>query len=1159
MIFNLNPFNKKGKFYAFFQSYFRENTLKLKETEFLKINTHEYLSQILMKINTFVLFLAILISQVNANSFAQQITLSRKKASLTSILKDLEKQSGYTFFFKKNDVESLNNINAEFKSTPLNSVLTQLLKPKNLTFEYFEKTIVIKKKEEERSSTNHIRIDKNWDLAAANVQQTIKGKVIDESGNPVFGATIRQKNNKNNAVVSNKTGEFVLPLTALNEIFTISFLGFENLEFKAELSNNSITYTIKKDNREMDEVVVTGMMNFKKGSFSGASSTFTIKDLKQVANTNIIQAVKALDPSFLVMENNLSGSNPNVLPNIELRGQTSISSDNLRDEFTDDPNQPLFILDGFQSSLRAILDLDMNRIESITILKDASSTAIYGSRASNGVVVVETIKPKEGEIRLNYTTDLNMEIADLGSYNMMNAAEKLEFERLSGVYTASVSTPESQQSYYDPLYNSKLERVLSGVNTYWMKTPIRTGFAHRQSLYVEGGSENFVFNVGGNYKNHNAVMKNSGRKEWGSRMILIYRKGKLSATNNLTIEGNNENESNYGSFATWVNLNPYYSNLDPSNPHLDFYRDELYGKEYIVYNPLYNSSLTHLNNKKELGIINNFQLNYDFNPNWKFQSSIQIKKNTDNHSKFISPLNTQYFDKPILERGRFDSKKLEGISYTANAMISYAISLNKHSINANGRVEFAEKNNTSLGFVALGFPYTSNGNPAFAYGYEKDGAPLAFKTIGRRNSFIGTLNYSFDQRYNSDFSFNYDGSTSFGRKNVYSPFYSVGGSWNMHNEPFLKGNSIVNQLKLRGNIGVTGNQNFSNTTSISTYIYPDLFNYFGQGISLATFGNENLKWQKTKHISTGIDAIFFNNKFYLTLNAYSKFTHDLAVAIDLPASTGLVGFPFNAGDLEVKGIELMSKYTILSKPEKRLFWNIGLTAARSQQTYKNFNSILARLNNSLQQSQSLIRYMDGFGPNDLWAIQSLGIDPASGHEIFLKKDGTKTFDYDPKDIVSIGNGNPLIQGVFNTNFNYEGFNFGIYMRYIWDQDILNSALFEKVENISLEDIITNNQDKRALYNRWKKPGDNAQFRSISLTSVSQPSSRFIQQENSFSIESVSLGYDFREANWLKKSGLTNLKITGLTNELLRWSTIRRERGISYPYARTFALTINANF
>ncbi len=1159
MIFKLNPFNKKGKFYAFYQSSFRKNILKSDETEFHKIKTHEYLSQILMKINAFALFIAILISQVNANSFAQQITLSRKKASLTSILQDLEQQSGYTFFFKKNDVESINNINAQFKSTPLNVALTQLLNPKNLTFEFFEKTVVIKKKEDRGISTNTINIDKNWNADASNVQQTIKGKVIDEDGNPVSGATIRQKSEKNNAVVSNKDGEFVLPITALNETFTISFIGFENLEFKASLSNSTINHTIKKINKEMDEVVVTGMMNFRKGSFSGATASFNREELKQVANTNVIQAIKSLDPSFLVMENNLSGANPNVLPNIELRGQTSISSDNLRDEFTDDPNQPLFILDGFQSSLRAILDLDMNRIESINILKDASSTAIYGSRASNGVIVVETIKPKEGELRLNYTTDLNLEIADLGSYNMMNAAEKLEFERLSGVYTAHPAYPEAQQTYYDPLYNQRLERVLSGVNTYWLKTPIQTGFANRHSLYVEGGNENFIFNVGGNYKNNNAVMKNSGRKEWGGRLNLVYRKNKLSANNNLTIQGNTENESNFGSFSTWVNLNPYYSNLEPNNPLLDKYTDMTYFIEYIVYNPLYNSSLTHLNNKKGWGITNNFQLNYDFNSNWKLQTSLQINKNTNNYSNFISPLNTQFFDKPLLESGKYTSRKLEGLSYTANAMLSYAITLNKHSINANGRVEFSENNNNSLGFVALGFPLTSNGNPAFAYGYEKDGSPSANKSISRRNSFIGTMTYSYNQRYNTDLSFNYDGSTSFGRQNVYSPFYSIGGSWNIHNEHFLKGNPIVNQLKLRANIGVTGNQNFSSTTSISTYQYENLFNYFGQGVTLATFANENLRWQKTKHISTGIDASFFNNKFSITLNAYSKFTHDLAVAVDLPASTGLSGYPFNAGDLEVKGVELMTKYTILSKPEDRLFWNIGLTGARSQQTYKNFNSILAGLNNSLQESQSLIRYTDGYGPNDLWAVQSLGIDPATGREIYLKKDGTKTFDYDAQDIVSVGNKNPLIQGVFNTNFTYKGFNFGAYMRYIWNQDVMNTALFQKVENIGLKDIIENNQDKRALYDRWKNPGDISQFRSISLTGVTQPSSRFIQQENSFTIESLSFGYDFRDANWLKKSRLTNLRITGLTNEILRWSTVRRERGIDYPYARMYSLTINASF
>lgn len=1119
-----------------------------------------HLSNVLMRLNIVLLLLGILLSQANARSLAQEITLSRKNTALFEVLKDIEKQSGYTFFYNKNDINANKRINLAVHKMPLRTVLEDILKQENLTYDFFDKTIVIKKNPSVANGSMKPHGSIQEIKPATQVQLMVRGTIVDEEGNGIVGASIRLKSDARKASSSGEKGEFVLPITSLNEILVISFLGYETREVKASLDRSKMNIVLSKRENTVDEVVVTGMMTFKKESFSGASSVYKQEELKQVANTNVVQAIKSLDPSFLVMENNLSGANPNILPNIELRGTTSISSDNLRDEFTDDPNQPLFILDGFQTKLRNILDLDMNRIASITILKDASSTAIYGSRASNGVVVVETVKPLPGEVRLSYTTDMNMDIADLSSYNMMNSSEILEFEKLSGAYQSDIAQPEFQYTHWDPLYNKRLQQVQSGIDSYWLKDPIRTGFAHRHSLYAEGGSENLVFNIGGNYKKNNAVMKNSGREEWGGRLNLTYRKDKLSVNNNLSIQGYKADESNYGSFSTWVNTKPYFEKYDSSEKYLEYIKgDGLTSIETIIPNPLYNAGLNSFDGQKNWGITNNLQLIYELDQSWRFQASMQVNKEATDFAAFVSPLDSQFDKVSSLIKGRYDSKKRDQFSYTANAMATYSKTFNKQTFTGNLRLEVAENNNTLLGFTAVGFPLSSDGNPAFAYAYEPNKSPKSSKSVSRRNSIISAFNYSYDNRYNVDASFNYDGSTSFGRANSYSPFFSLGGSWNMHRESFLKDNPHVNLLRLRANYGVTGNQNFNSTTSISTYNYMSAYSYFGQGVALATFGNENLKWQKTNQLSAGIDATLFENRFNLTINAYRKKTNDLAVPADLPASTGLLSYPFNAGDLTVEGFELTAKYNVIHRPQDRFVWNIGITGAKSKQTYNNFNTILEGLNASLQNSKSLERYRDGYSPNDLWAVRSLGIDPATGREIFMKKDGSQTFDYDAKDIKAMGNGNPRLQGVLSTNLNYKGFTLSAYLRYIWDQDIMNTALFNKVENISRTDITQFNQDKRALYDRWKQPGDIAQFRAISFTDVTPISSRFIQQENSLSLESLSLAYDFRDYAWINKLGLSGLRISGITNEVFRWSTVRRERGIDYPYAKSYSLTINARF
>ncbi|WP_337480068.1 TonB-dependent receptor plug domain-containing protein, partial [Prevotella sp.] len=260
------------------------------------------------------------------------------------------------------------------------------------------------------------------------------------------------------------------------------------------------------DVNELGDVVVTGVVNKMKNSFTGSAATFSGDQLKNVGTQNAIASLKTLDPSFNVLDSEF-GSDPNRMPNIEIRGKSSLIS--TRDELAEDPNQPLFILDGFESSLQAIYDLDMNRIASITILKDAASTAIYGSKASNGVVVVETIKPKSGHLHLSYNGSANVQWADLTSYNLMNAAEKLEFEKLVGRYSNFSNTEQELRLMQS--YNAKLADIARGVDTYWLSEPLRTGLNHRHSIYADGGEGAFMFGLGLTYNGVTGIMKESKR------------------------------------------------------------------------------------------------------------------------------------------------------------------------------------------------------------------------------------------------------------------------------------------------------------------------------------------------------------------------------------------------------------------------------------------------------------------------------------------------------------------------------------------------------------------------------------------------------------------------------------------------------------------------
>lgn len=1112
------------------------------------------LPKVLMKINLIATLMGLGLTQVDASIYAQHVTLKKQKVSLELVLKDFEKQSGYTFFYQRADIAAVKALDVDMNNASLDQALSDILNKRNFTFEYFDKTVVIKRAP--KSPVNRVERNKIADSKAEIQQLVVRGKVVDEKGNPIKGASVRMKGDPSKSVASQDDGTFILPITTLNEFIVISFIGYQTAEVKASLNPENMIVKMKLDDKEMDEVVITGIVQRKKDSFTGATSSFSGTELKQVSNQNVISALRSLDPSFVQIENNSMGSNPNALPKIELRGQTSISTNSIRDEFSADPNQPLFILDGFETNLRTIVDLDMNIIQSVTILKDAASTAIYGSRASNGVVVIETIKPKAGSVKLSYSTDMQVQSPDLRSYNMMDAAEKLQFEKLSGRYTASGGLVQRQLDL-DQLYDERLERVLRGVDTYWLDKPLRTGFAHRHSLSARGGEGAVVFDVGVNYRNTNGTMIGSGRQDWGGNVNVNYRKGKLNIANRTFVTGYDNQNSPYGSFSIWANANPYFEPLSSTEKYLDYGRisNEL---DLSIANPFYNASLNSFDQTKDYTINNNLQLIYDFSNTWRLTMGGQISKGNVNQNTFISPLHTMFDNTVYNERGSLEHAEVSNFSYTGNVMLTYVKNwYEKHSLTGNLRSEISERQNTLNGYKAIGFPNTSNGNPAFSHGFATDSRPRSLTGVNRRMSVLASFNYSYDQRYNADFNYNLDGSTSFGSEHQFAPYYSFGASWNIHKEQFMKGISWLNMLRVRGNVGVTGNQNFGNISQ-SVLQYVTDINRFGQGIVLETLGAPDLRWQKTRQTSVGLDAVMLQNKLNVQLNAYDKLTDPLVVAVTLPSSTGLDNYPFNAGNLKIKGVEGIINYSPIYRPADRIVLTFGVTGSMMKSVYGDFNNRLNSLNQEMATSNSLVRYQDGFSPSDLWAVQSLGIDPGTGQEVFLKKNGQRTFNYDPADIVQVGNSNPQAEGVLRGSLSYKGFTANVMVRYIFGRDNFNSALYEKVENISLAKV-ERNQDRRALYGRWQQPGDITSFKGISLTNETPMSSRFVQRENSFSGESFSLGYEFTNRRWMDSAKLSNIRLSTIFNDLFYTSTVRRERGIDYPFARTVAMSLFVTF
>ena len=317
-----------------------------------------------------------------------------------------------------------------------------------------------------------------------------------------------------------------------------------------------IIVTMADEVEDLEEVIITGIYSRDKNSYTGSASTYSAKELKMVGAQNIIQSLKTLDPAMLVVESKQWGSDPNRMPKIEIRGKTSVVG--LQTEFENDPNQPLFILDGVETTLETIINLNMDRVASVTILKDAASTAIYGSKAANGVIVVETKSPESGQLRLSYSGNYGISFADLSDYNLMNASEKLEYELLAGRY----SPLEGYDGFVDKLqkmqdYYTRLKEVLRGVDTYWLNEPLRTVFNHSHNLYIDGGDQAMRYGLGISYNNRDGVMKKSDRDGLGVNIDLIYRRKGLLFSNKASVDLSNS-EREPVAFSQFSRANPYY-------------------------------------------------------------------------------------------------------------------------------------------------------------------------------------------------------------------------------------------------------------------------------------------------------------------------------------------------------------------------------------------------------------------------------------------------------------------------------------------------------------------------------------------------------------------------------------------------------------------------
>lgn len=1105
-----------------------------------------------------LLFLILLVG-FSLGAFAQGslVTVDFKNVEASKALRQLEKLSGLKIQYNYNDVNF--TVTYAARHAEALTVIQAIVGSHGLSASAEGKFIRITRDTLPAQLSGKVR--------------TVSGCVRDENGEPLVGVPVSIGDDKVCAVTDMEGSySFTIPVEPTTLKFSYAGLTTEYVPIAQGSTDVKRDVVLRSDN-ELSEVVVTGIFTRNKESFTGSASTFKADELKMIGNQSVMQSLKTLDPSFAIIENETFGSDPNRLPDVEVRGKTSIVG--LTEENFVNPNQPLFILDGFESTLSTINDLDMDRVATITILKDAAATAIYGSKAANGVIVVETKKPEPGQLRVNYFGNYSVSWADLTDYNLMNAQEKLEFEKLSGYFGTLGENNEITDEDHQVKYNSILAEIKRGVDTYWINEPLRTAFTQKHSLFLEGGSGDMLYGVGVGYGNIQGVMKDSEKDLVNGNIKLIYRKKKVSISNNLNLDYSRADKETVA-FSKYARANPYFRKYnEEGQPEMVLTSIDYKDMDLLTratkkfYNPLYDDSQNSYNQTNAHGFTNNLELGWQIMKSLKARGKIGIGWTAEKAELFKSPFLSDYVETDRLNKGQFSEAATNRLNYNGEAALSFtppSFWNERAEANAIVGLRFSDDRVTYSQYAVRGFIDDEFSNPSFAIGYPEGEKAAYYRKQKRSSSLFFNAGFAYDNRYLLDLNMRRDGSSVFGADNHFSTTWSVGLGWNIHNEPFLKSHlSTLNYLKLRASIGNPGNQNFDDYVSMRIYGYNNNYSSpFGATVYVTNFGNRGLDWQQTIDMNVGFDLVLFNNRLKCNFDYFHKVTDPLLVSIGVPESTGTSTVLRNFGTQQTVGLTAIVNYAIIKA--KDLLWSVNLNMRHLTTKYKNIGNSLQIYNNA-NRSRNLIRYYDGASPYDLWAVRSLGIDPMTGREVFVNKNGNQTFDHKYDDEVVCGNTEPDIEGVFGSTV-YIPLSPGrggkghvlsasVNFRYRVGGQIFMNTLYNKVENITTEKMLEN-QDRRALYDRWQYVGHEAKFKAISQTETTPISSRFIEDNNVLSGESVSIGYE-NHGQWLKTIGASSLTFKAYMNDFVRISTVKNERGIDYPFARSVSFSLGLRF
>lgn len=953
--------------------------------------------------------------------------------------------------------------------------------------------------------------------------RTVTGKVMDEAGAPLQGASVMIKGAKT-AVLSQANGTFSIQVPSSAKTLVVSYVGSEATEITLG-TQSSYTISLKKKVDPLEEVVVTGYQVRKKRDDAGAISSIKAKEIENQPNVSLDKALQGKAAGVLVQASN---GIPGGAVNVRIRGQGSLLAG----------NDPLYIIDGVQFNTRIdggftqnnpLAFLNPDDIESIDILKDAASAAIYGSNASNGVVIVTTKKGKSGKTKfnVNYYTGV---VSPLKKLQMSNSQEY--FQLRAEAYGNANNLPWDNLAVLQTVLN-ELRVPIGGITTVdqakaaaaalptydWQDAAFRNGKVSNYEMSVSGGNEKTTFRISGNYSQQDAIVSKADFKRAGIKADIQNK-----ATDRLTFGSSI-------SLSTFTQLNPFATSGS-------FLGSAAFSASAIIpTNPIYNADGTYygMPGQTPANLVGTLNQNViavnDYNSG--YQRTNQIVGNLTADYKIAEWLSFKTLvgmDYRIVQgKNVRDSRTADGFAnkgsvtvqsnWNTNVNTYQTLNFNKqfgskHRLDGVVGFEYRQENNEQISATATTFPtyqFTSIQNAA---NYTAENESF---TGFKRNGVFGKVNYGFDRKYLIAFTLRRDGSSRFGADNRYGTFWGLSGAWNIDQEGFIKKSNFFSSMKLRASYGSTGNDQIGNFDGLGLYGGGGIYNN-AAGIAYTQLANPNLKWETNTTTNLGLDFGFFNNRLTGTVEVYTKDTKDLLLTQPLQTSTGFSSITSNIGKVNNKGIEVTLGGDIFkSRKPGDLNWNVSFTFAYNKNTVKELYGGLQILpsDNSVQVGQPL---------GVLFTQQYAGVNPATGRSMWYDTLGNLTYQVTARDRKIIGPQNtPKFQGGLRNSVSFKNFTFEWFFQYEYGRYASDGQVNFLDENIGRINVL-----EEVYKARWTTPGQITFFPRYNVngteakSSGSQSGTRNFFKADYIRLKNVSVYYDLNPT-LAKKIGLSTAR------------------------------------